>query len=164
MPLIWKSMFRFLCVKGYMKGACLRRSIFFWFQSVFMHDPICFHSIRCPPMVENQRLPHAYKPCFIIDRFVSASCFPEPSRSCPISSRTSWIFLVFVTKEIPFFLLFIADPTPFCSVHIIQRKKITKGNLDGKYCCTSAMSINQHALHEQTDVWRITIRDCNHKG
>lgn len=90
---------------------CLRRTIFFGFKPVFMHDPIGFLSIWCSSFIEHKSFPHSYEPKFFIYSFVSPCSLPKPCHGCPIRSCPRWILFILVTEEIPLILLLVSDPT-----------------------------------------------------
>ena len=73
-------------------------------QPIFMHNPIGFLSMWGSAFVEDKSLSHSNPLAGAVYHLVTASSLPEPSCSCPICARTSWIFLVLVAKEVPIIL------------------------------------------------------------
>lgn len=97
---------------------CLRRTIFFGFESIFMHDPVRFLAIGCSSSIKHQCFPHPYEFGFIVHCFVSSSSLPKPCQGCPICSRPCRILLIFMAEEIPLVLFFISDPAFICSFQL----------------------------------------------
>jgi len=75
---------------------------------IFMHNPVCFPSIRGTSLVEDQGLPHPYDSIFGHHSLVPSSGFPESSSSGPIGSCSSRILLIFMAEKVPFILLLIS--------------------------------------------------------
>lgn len=93
---------------------CLWRSIFVRFKPVFVHDPVGFLSIWCPPLVEYECFPHAYEFGLLIHRLVSSRRLPKPRHGSSVSPGPCWILLILVAEEIPLILFFITDPASLC--------------------------------------------------
>lgn len=74
------------------------------FQPVLMHDPIRFFTVWSSTFVENQSLSHTNTIVVAIDHLVTACGLPEPRCSGSICSSPCWVFLVFMTEEIPVIL------------------------------------------------------------
>lgn len=94
----------------------LRRCVLIWLEPVLMDNPIGFLAIRSTSFVEHKCFPHPNQFCFVINSFVSSRGFPKSSHGRSISPCPRWIFLVFVTKKVPFILFLIPDSTSLCNI------------------------------------------------
>lgn len=93
-------------------------------KPVFMHNPIRLLTVRGSSFVKNQRLPQPNPPKPAVYDLIPAGGLPESGRRCPIGPSSCWVFLVFVTEEVPIVLRGGSNLTFLCRTCIYTCKLI----------------------------------------
>jgi hypothetical protein len=82
-----------------------------------VHDPVGLVAVGRPPLVEDERLPHADEAAPVVHRLVPARGLPEPCHGGPVGPRPRRVLAVLVAEEVPLALLLVpADPAVFFSL------------------------------------------------